>query len=160
MNVRALLLTFAAAVTLSLLPGSASAQLRDTKALSLEGARRIMEAAEAEARRNNWNVSIAIVDAAGDMVLFQRMDAASPMSTDIAHGKARTSARFRRPTKALEDAVAGGRVALVTVEGATLMEGGEPIVVDGQVLGAVGVSGVTSAQDAQIARAGIAALRP
>ena len=142
------------------LPSAARAQLLDTKAIALDGARRMMAAAEAEARRNGWTVSIAIVDAMGELLLFQRLDDAPPSSIAVSQAKARTAARFRRPTKALEDAVAGGRAALLSFDGVTMVEGGVPVVVGGKVIGAIGVSGVTSAQDALVAQAGVAALRP
>jgi glc operon protein GlcG len=137
---------------------SAGAQLLDTKVISLDAAKKMAAAAEAEARRNGWNVSIAVVDAAGALVAFVRMDDASPASEQIAQGKARTAARMRRPTKALEEMIAGGRVAFTAVEGLTPIEGGVPIVVDGKVVGAVGVSGVTSQQDAAVATAGAGAV--
>ena len=136
----------------------AGAQLLQTKTLSLEAARSMAVAAEAEARKNNWNVAVAIVDASGGLILFHRLDETQPASLDIAIQKARTAARFKRPTKALEDAVAGGRTVLLAVKGLLPLEGGLPIIVDGQVIGAVGVSGVTSQQDAQVARAAITAL--
>lgn len=136
------------------------AQLAEQRVLTLAGVKQIMNAAEAEAVRNNWTVSIAIVDGHGELLAFRRLDGASLASVDISRGKARTAARMRRPTKALEDAVAGGRLALVTVAGLTMLQGGLPISVDGVVIGAVGVSGVTSQQDEQVAAAGIAALRP
>ncbi len=128
--------------------------------LTLEGAKAIAAAAEAEARRNNWNVAIAVVDAYGELVLFLKMDDVQQQSVDIAQGKARTAARMRRPTKALDDAVAGGRTVLLAVDGVLPLEGGVPIIVGGLAIGAVGVSGVTSAQDAQVASAGIRAVFP
>jgi glc operon protein GlcG len=139
-------------------PAAARAQLVDAKVLGLEGARRALTAADAEARRNGWSVSIAVVDASGALLAFQRMDDAPPASVELSTGKARTAARFRRPSKAMEEAIAKGRVAFAAVEGITPIEGGVPIVVDGRVVGAVGVSGVTSPQDAQVAAAGAAAL--
>lgn len=141
------------------LPAAASAQLLDARVISLEAARRMADAAEAEAARNQWNVAIAIVDAAGELILFHRLDGVQPISLDIALQKARTAARFRRPTKALQDAVESGRTVLLAIDGMLPLEGGVPVVVDGQVIGAIGVSGVTSQQDAQIAQAGLAALR-
>lgn len=128
--------------------------------LTLEGAKAIAAAAEAEARRNNWNVAIAVVDAYGELVFFLKMDDVQQQSVDIAQGKARTAARMRRPTKALDDAVAGGRTVLLAVDGVLPLEGGVPIIVGGLAIGAVGVSGVTSAQDAQVASAGIRAVFP
>ena len=137
-----------------------NAQLQDAKILTLEAAKRIMEAADAEAARNNWNVVIAIVDAGGELIMLHRRDGTQAGSVDIARGKARTAVRFQRPTKALEDQVVGGRTVWLAVEGVTPMEGGIPIVVDGRVIGGVGVSGVMSSQDAQVAQAGVNALRP
>ena len=136
----------------------ARAQLLPTQTLSLQAAKTMAAAAEAKARENDWNVAIAIVDAAGELILFHRLDQTQPASLDIAIGKARTAARFRRPTKVLEDAVAGGRTVLLAVDDVVPLEGGLPIVVDGRVIGAVGVSGVTSQQDAQVAQAAIDAL--
>lgn len=128
--------------------------------LTFEGARRIAAAAAEEAQRNGWGVSIAVVDTHGELMFFARLDGAHQQSVDIARAKARTAARWRRETKALMDAVDGGRTVLLAVEGMLPLEGGIPIIVDGRVLGAVGVSGVTSQQDAQIARAGIRAVFP
>ena len=145
---------------LALLPAHAAAQVRAMRVVGAEGARRALAAAEAEARRNNWAVSIAVVDAAGDLVGFVRLDGAPPSSVDISRAKARTAARFRRPTKALEDAVTGGRMVVLALEGATPIAGGVPIVAGEETVGAVGVSGVTSAQDAQVAAAGAGAVRP
>ena len=135
----------------------ASAQLRDARVLTLEGAKNIVAAAEAEAARNNWGMACAIVDAAGGLVLFHKGDGARPSNVDFAIAKARTAARFQRPTKALDSAVASGRVQFLAAD-ALPIEGGVPIVVNGQVIGAVGVSGGTAPQDAQVAMVGIAAL--
>jgi glc operon protein GlcG len=151
----ALAITLALAVTAA---PAAEAQFADRKALTLDGAKRIMAAAEAEATKNKWTVAIAIVDEAGELVAFHKIDETQAGSIDIAIGKARTAARMRRPTKALEDAVAGGRTVFLAVDGLVPLEGGVPITVEGRVVGAVGVSGVTSQQDAQVAQAGIAAL--
>ena len=148
------------ALALVLAPLGATAQLADAKVLTLQAAKTMMAAAEAEARRNNWTVSIAIVDASGELVAFQRMDDAPFASIAIAPGKARTAARFRRPTKALDSTVATGRVQVMSLEGVVAVEGGVPIVVNGKVVGAVGASGATSAQDAQVARAGVEAVKP
>ena len=143
-----------------LTPDPAAAQLREVRVLSSAAATKALTAAEAEARRNNWNVSIAVVDAAGELVAFLRMDGASLASVDIAPAKARTAARFRMPTKVLEDGVAKGGVELLSFDSVTLVEGGVPIVVNGQVVGAVGVSGVSSEQDGQVAKAGAGAVTP
>ena len=135
-------------------------QLPSRKTLTLEVARRIASAAEAEARRNNWPVSIAVVDDAGHLMVFHRMDGAKLVATDIAIRKARTAVYFQGPTKGLEEEVAGGRTALLPIEGFMPLEGGIPLVVDGVLVGAVGVSGVTGSQDAQCAQAGVNALTP
>lgn len=145
---------------LALLPLAAQAQLADRKVLTIAAVKAMMNAAEAEAVRNNWNVSIAIVDAHGELLAFRRMDHASIASVDISQGKARTAARLRRPTKMLADALASGNVAFLSVDGITALQGGLPIEASGVVIGGIGVSGVTSAQDEQVAAAGVAALRP
>jgi uncharacterized protein GlcG (DUF336 family) len=136
----------------------AAAQLRNTKSLTLDGAKNIVAAAETEVQKNKWTMAVAIVDAAGNLVLFHKGDGARPSNVEFAIAKARTSARFQRPTKGLDSAVTAGRIQFLAAD-ALPIEGGEPIVIDGQVIGAVGVSGGTSAQDAQVARTGIAALK-
>lgn len=155
-----LALVFAALPITLRAQGATSAATVQVPTLTFEGARRIAAAAAEEAQRNNWGVSIAVVDTHGELLFFARLDGAHQQSVDIARTKARTAARWRRETKALEDAVAGGRTVLLAVDGMLPLEGGVPIIVDGRVLGAVGVSGVTSQQDAQIARAGIRAVFP
>jgi glc operon protein GlcG len=130
------------------------------RTLTLEAARRVAAAAEAEARKNNWAVSIAVLDDAGHLVLFQRMDGAKLVATDIAVRKARTAVYFQGPTKSLEDEVSGGRTALLPIEGFMPLEGGIPLISDGVMVGAIGVSGVTGVQDAQCAQAGVRALTP
>ena len=159
MRLRLLACTLALAALVPFTPRAAHAQLRDVKELTLEGVKNIMAAAEAEARKQNLNVSIAVVDPSGNLLAFVKMDGAGLSSVDVSQGKARTAARFRRPTKALEETVAGGRAVLMTFPGIVPVEGGVPIMVDGRVVGAVGVSGATSAQDAAIADAGIAAMK-
>ena len=127
--------------------------------LTVEDARAIAAAAEAEALKNNWAVTIAIVDGGGHLLWLQRLDGAAPISAEIAPAKARTAALGRRESKVYEDMINGGRVSFLSapvLQG--MLEGGVPILVDGQCAGAVGVSGVKSTEDAQIARAGIAAL--
>jgi glc operon protein GlcG len=121
--------------------------------------KKIAAAAEAEALANNWAVAIAIVDEGGHLLSFQRLDGCAAISSHIAPSKAKTAAMGRRETKVYEDIINNGRTAFVTapyIDG--MLEGGVPIVYEGQVIGAVGVSGVKSEQDAQIAKAGIAAL--
>ena len=134
---------------------SVSAQVIERKTLSLEAAKKIAAAAEVEAARNKWNVVIAIVDDGGHLLLLQRMDGAQFGSIDVAQRKARTSSAFKRSTKVFEDAIAGGRNALLSLDQAVALEGGLPIAINGQVVGAIGVSGVTSQQDGQIAKAGV-----
>jgi uncharacterized protein GlcG (DUF336 family) len=127
--------------------------------LILADVKKIAAAAEAEAVANNWNVVIAIVDDGGHLLWLQRLDGAAPASSHIAPAKARTAALGRRESKIYEDMINNGRVSFLSapeLEG--LLEGGVPVIVDGHVIGAVGVSGVKSAEDAQIAKAGIAAL--
>lgn len=136
------------------------AQLADAKVLTQDAVRTMMNAATEFAVKNKWAVSIAIVDANGDLLAFRRLDGASLASIDISQGKARTAARVRRPTKALADAIAEGRTVLLSAPGIVAMQGGLPISLNGIWLGAVGVSGATSEQDEQVAAAGIAALRP
>jgi uncharacterized protein GlcG (DUF336 family) len=128
-------------------------------ALEAAEVKAIAAAAEAEALKNNWAVSICIVDDGGHMLSFQRLDGAAPVSAHIAPGKAVTAAMGRRESKAYEDMINGGRVSFLSAPGLeALLEGGVPIMKDGQCLGAVGVSGVKSTEDAQIAKAGIAAI--
>ena len=128
--------------------------------ISLADAKKAMAAAEAEATKNGWGVAIAIVDSGANLVLLARLDNAQLSSTRIAEQKARTAAEFRRSTKVFEDAVAGGGIGLrVLTFGASVAEGGVPIVAGGKVIGAIGVSGVQSHQDAQVAQAGADALK-
>lgn len=130
-------------------------------AITFDQAQKVMVAAQAEARKNNWNVVIAVVDSGGHLTMRQRFDNTSHASIDVAKGKAVTAVNFRRPSKALEDVIAGGGLGLrlLRIDGLTPVEGGIPIVLDGKIIGGIGVSGVTSAQDAQIARAGADALK-
>ena len=127
--------------------------------LELSDVKAIAAAAEAEAVKHQWAVSIAVVDAGGHLLWLQRLDGAPPISAQIAPAKAHTAAVGQRESKVYEDMINGGRVSFLSAPGLQgLLEGGVPIVKDGQCLGAVGVSGVKSTEDAQIARAGIAAL--
>lgn len=149
------------AVALLAAPATARAQLADAKVLTDAAVKQMMDAAESHARANGWRVSIAITDAYGELLAFRRLDGASLISIGISQGKASTAARFKRPTKVLADAVAEGRMNLVmSVPGTTVLQGGLPIVVDGVTVGGIGVSGVTSEQDEQVAQAGIGALFP
>ena len=129
--------------------------------LGIENARKIMAAAEAEAAKNNWPVVIAIIDSGGHIVMLHRRDDAQLASVDIAQGKAKTALMFKRPTKVLDDAISSGGVGLrfLALKDIVPLEGGLPIVADGKIVGAIGVSGVLSAQDAQIGRAGIDGLK-
>jgi uncharacterized protein GlcG (DUF336 family) len=139
--------------------GSAAQQLPTRRTLTLDAAKRMAAAAEAEARKNKWNVAIAVVDDGGHLVLFQRMDGAKLVAIDIAVRKARTAVFFQGETKGLEEEVTkGGRTALLPIADFMPLEGGIPLTVDGAVVGAIGVSGVTGEQDAQCAKAGAAAL--
>jgi uncharacterized protein GlcG (DUF336 family) len=127
--------------------------------LTLEDAKKIAAAAEAEAVANKWNVVITIVDDGGHLLWLQRMDGAAPISSQIAAQKAKTAALGRRESKIYEDMINNGRVSFLSApELQGMLEGGVPVVVDGHTIGAVGVSGVKSSEDAQIAKAGIAAL--
>ena len=128
--------------------------------ISIDTAKKAMAAAEAEATKNSWGVAIAIVDSGGNLVMIHRLENAQLSGTRIAEAKARTAVEFRRPTKVLEDAVAGGGAGLrVLTFGASVAEGGVPIVVDGRIVGGIGVSGVASHQDAQVAQAGANAIK-
>jgi uncharacterized protein GlcG (DUF336 family) len=127
--------------------------------LTLDDVKIIAAASEAEARANNWNVVISIVDDGGHLLWLQRLDGAAPVSSYIAPAKAKTAAMGKRESKIYEDLINNGRFSFISaphIEG--MLEGGVPIVVDGHVVGAVGVSGVKSSEDVQIAKAGIAAL--
>lgn len=136
------------------------AHVRHLPTLTLDAAKAIAAAAEAFALAQGWTVAIAVVDAAGGLLLFHALDDTQPGSQDIAVQKARTAARLKRPTKALEDAVAGGRHALLSLPGVATLEGGVPIAVEGRVVGAVGVSGMMSPQDGRVAQAALEAFRP
>ena len=133
--------------------------MKTQSSLELSDIKAIAAAAEVEALKNNWAVSIAIVDAGGHLLSFSRLDGAPPISAHIAPAKAHTAALGRRESKIYEDVINGGRYSFLTapaVQG--MLEGGVPIMKDGFCLGAVGVSGVKSNEDAQIAKAGIAAI--
>src|SRR5271156_4423336 len=140
---------------------NASAQLAQKRVITLAAARKMVAAAEAEAERNHWAGVIAVVDDGGWPILVERMDnAAFTASIELAPGKARTAALFKKPSQALEDAINHGRIALVTARDFILMQGGLPIVVDGQVIGGIGASFDTPEHDVQVAQAGLAALKP
>ncbi|MBI4910297.1 MAG: heme-binding protein [Acidobacteria bacterium] len=135
-----------------------TAELTTKKALNLEVSKQMAAAAEAEARKNKWNVVICLVDDGANLIYLQKMDETQIGSIEVALEKAKTAVRFKRPTKAFEDAVAGGRQVVLKLPGALPVEGGIPIMADGKLIGAIGVSGVQSNQDAQIAQAAIDAL--
>lgn len=148
------------AIAVSASAVAAEAQVTQTKkVLTLEGAKAVATAAAAEAKKGNEGASIAIVDDGGNLIYLERIQPTFPMGATISTEKARTAALFQKPTKILEDAIVGGRTPLLNAWSAPL-NGGEPIVVDGQVVGAIGVSGASSAaRDAEIAIAGTTALR-
>lgn len=131
-------------------------QLPTKKLLTLEAAKQIAAAAHAEAAKNNWKMVIAIVDDGAHLIYLERMDTTQLGSVVVAQEKAKTAVRFKRPSKALEEAVAAGRNVVMTLPGATPIEGGLPILVDGELIGAIGVSGGTSPQDGVVASAGLA----
>ena len=130
------------------------------RAIGTEESKKAAAAALAEARANNWKMAVAIVDPAGFLVYFEKMDDTQNASVTVAQAKARSAALFKRPTKAFQDMLASGGEGLrvLALEGAVPVEGGLPIVVDDAIVGAIGLSGGTSAQDGQCAQAGIAAL--
>ncbi len=140
--------------------GSAVAQQPSTPpyglAITLDDAKRAMSAAELEAAKNSWQVAITILDSGGNLVMFHKMDNTQLASITASEGKARTALTFKRPSKALDDAIAAGGAGLrlLAVKDITPLEGGLPILVDGKIVGAIGVSGALSSQDAQIAKAG------
>ncbi|MGB7622458.1 MAG: heme-binding protein [Terriglobia bacterium] len=129
--------------------------------VSLELAKKAAAAALAEARKNNWAMAAAIVDPAGDLVYFERMDGTQTGSVSVAMSKARSAALFKRPTKAFQDALAAGGAGLriLGLEGAVPVEGGFPLIVEGKIVGAIGVSGGSSEQDSQCAKPGADALK-
>jgi glc operon protein GlcG len=138
----------------------APAQLAEKKVITLAAARKMVAAAEAEAERNHWAGVIAVVDDGGWPILVERMDnAAFTASIELAPGKARTAALFKKPSQALEDSIDHGRIALVTARDFIEMQGGLPIVFDGQVIGGIGASFDTPEHDVQVAQAGLTALK-
>lgn len=129
--------------------------------ISLENAKKAAAPAIAEATKNNWNMAVAIVDPSGNLVYYEKMDNTQLGSANVAIDKARSAALFKRPTKALQDALAAGGEGLriLRIQGAVPVEGGIPLVMDGKIVGAIGVSGGTSAQDGQCAKAGAEAIK-
>ena len=150
---------------LTALPGSLRAQapgdLSYGAPIPLADAKRVLIAAQAEAARNKWNVAVAVVDSGGHLVAFERMDTTQFGSVEVAQDKARTAVAFRRPSKAFQDTIAAGGegMRMLKLTGATPIEGGLPLVMNGKIVGAIGVSGATSAQDGQIAAAGLVVLK-
>ena len=132
--------------------------LGTAKFITLEAAKKMAAAGEEEARKNGWNVAITVVDANGGLILFQKLDETQPGSIAVSQGKARTAALFKRPTKAMEEMISAGKTAFLAIDGILPIQGGVPVIADGKVIGAVGVSGVTSAQDEQVALAALAVL--
>jgi uncharacterized protein GlcG (DUF336 family) len=130
-------------------------------AISLETAKKVLGAAETFAKGKQWPVAIAIVDTGGNLVLFAKLDNTQIGSIDVAMSKARTANNFKRPTKAFEEAVAGGGAGLrvLAVPGILPLEGGEPIYLNGKIVGGIGVSGMQSTQDAEVVKAGLAVLK-
>jgi len=129
--------------------------------VSLENAKKAAAPALAEAEKNHWNMAVAIVDTGGNLVYYEKMDNTQLGSANVAVEKARTAALFKRPSKALQDALAAGGDGLrvLSLKGVTAVEGGIPLVMDGKIVGAIGVSGGTSAQDGQCAKAGADVLK-
>jgi uncharacterized protein GlcG (DUF336 family) len=153
-------LVVAAVALLATVPASAQAPPPYGAPITLEQAKKVMAGAEAEARKNSWPVVIVILDSGGQFVMLQRLDNAQWGSVEIAKEKARSAVALRRPTKVLQDLIAqgGANLRLLTI-GYSVLEGGIPILADGRIIGAVGVSGATSQQDAQVAQAGIDAMK-
>jgi uncharacterized protein GlcG (DUF336 family) len=127
--------------------------------ITLEQAKKVAAGAEAEAKRNNWNMVIAIAEPSGSLVYLQKMDGAPYASVNVSPDKARSAAMFRNPTKAFEDRLAAGQSYILALRGAMPVEGGLPIVVDGRMIGAIGISGGSAQQDGIAAKAGTEALK-
>jgi uncharacterized protein GlcG (DUF336 family) len=148
-----------AGVAMALCVASAArAQLVDHKALTLAEAKKIVAAAQADAAKSNLTMAIAVVDDGGHLLLFEKMDGTQTGSINVAIAKARSAALFKRPTKVFEDAVAGGRTVVMSLDGVLPIEGGLPMTAGGRVIGGIGVSGGTAPQDGVVAAAGLAVL--
>ena len=146
-----------------LVPATASAQPLPNHygaPIGIDAARKVAAAAIAEGKKNGWTVAAAIVDPGGNLVYFERIDGTQNGSSVVAQEKARTAAAFKRPSKMFEDAVKAGNTQFLKLPGALPIDGGLPLVMDGKIVGAVGVSGAASAQDAQCAKAGADLLGP
>jgi uncharacterized protein GlcG (DUF336 family) len=150
----------AVALALASAAGGAYAQMPNQYGapVAVEQARKVAAAAIAEGKKNGWTVAAAVVDTGGNLVYFERIDGTQVGSSEVAIRKAQTANAFKRPSKAFEDAVAGGRNVVMMLPGALPIEGGLPLVADGRIVGAIGVSGATSVQDGQCAKAGVDAL--
>jgi glc operon protein GlcG len=155
-SIRFMILGLMAAILAA--PLAVQADLPSKKVLTLEVAKKVAAAAEAEAKERGARVVIVVVDDGGHVILLERLDDTQVASVEVGIGKARTAAIFRRPSKVFEDQVKAGRVAALGLPGATPLQGGLPLVVDGKVIGAIGVSGETPQEDEDIAMAGVAAL--
>jgi uncharacterized protein GlcG (DUF336 family) len=149
-------LTIAAFIALTAVPAFAQMPNPYGASVTLETARKIAATSIAEANKSGFKMAIAVVDTAGDLVYFEKMDGTQVASVNIAQDKARSSVRFKRPTKAMQDVLAqgGAGVRFLALQGAVPVEGGLPIVMDGKIVGAIGASGGTSDQDGQVAKAG------
>jgi glc operon protein GlcG len=152
---------FAAAIALAMSAPLALAQVVPYGApIDIESAKKVAAAAVAEAKKNNFNMAVAVTDAAGDLVYFEKMDGTQTGSVAVAQGKARSAALYRRPTKVFQDILAGGGdgLRILGLEAAVPVEGGLPIVVGGKIVGAIGTSGGSAPQDGQVAKAGAGAV--
>ena len=143
----------AAGILIACFAWTVHAQYLEKKTIGLALAKKIAAIAEAEAAQHAWTVAISIVDDGGNLVYCEKMDHKQHGSVDVSFRKARTAIMFKRPTKAFEDMVIGGRTAILGLPGALPLEGGHPVVVDGEYIGAIGVSGAKSAEDGIVARA-------
>src|SRR5213593_3033387 len=146
--------TLAATLLLTMAAVAAQAQLPTKQVLTLDAAKKITAAAEAEAKKRGATVVIAVVDDGGYLLVLERLDDTQVASVDVGIAKARTAAIFRRPSKVFEDQIRDGRVAALALTGATPLQGGVPIIVDGKVIGAIGVSGNSPQEDEDIAKVG------
>ncbi len=151
-------LTFAIPVLLTIATGYAAAQVAEKKVLTIDGAKRVAAAAEADARRRGLPVVIAVVDDAGELLFLERLDSTQVGSIKVGIGKARTAAHFRRPTRFFEEQVRNGRIVTLALDDFTPLQGGVPILAGGQFVGAIGVSGDSPQVDEEIAAAGAAAI--
>jgi glc operon protein GlcG len=147
-----------ATTALAAAPLQLSAQLLPKNTISLELAKKIAARAESEAAKNKWTMVIAVVDDGGNLIYLERMDGTQLGSIEVAQEKAKTALKFKRPTKAFEDVVAGGRTAVLSLPGVVAIEGGLPLMADGVIIGAIGVSGAKSSEDGVVAQAGATVL--